>query len=819
MDQETTHNIQNDPPSHQQTTNPLVASVRDITKVFRVSSQKIIVLKGIDLDVYKGEFLVIWGPSGCGKSTLLHIMMGLEPPTSGTVNLMNNLLTNMTEDEMADFRKSHIGTVFQQHTWIRSANVLENTMFPLLIKGESREIAEKKGHEALKSVEMDDWYSHYPTELSAGQQQKVATVSALSTEPDIIVTDEPTGNLDHKSGTEIMDMLKAHNKKGNTVIMVTHDINNIDYATRVIQMFDGQISHSFTVEQTPLNKIKEELMITKYISPGAFQIQPEKKDSDRQKKSDILLTDRLKDLFIIITKPFFFLALFLLFIFGKTINRIRHLHLFSKGIPRAILDTLYSIYQKIYQQIQTPGNINQFDIINLSIQNLFQRKTRSLVTILGMSVGIGAIVLLVSLGYGFESLVIDQVTTLGELQQLDVRPSFSEELSITDETVSELKSLTGVDLVLPVTSTASNAEFFGSQSDVVVYGVQGDYLKESSILPEIGEIFESNELNSRTITYSSASNEANTESEETPHNQQASIPQQAVVTKKFLEVLSVDPENALGNDVLIEFLPTNTIIDESTDTIPESTIGIETIETEEIRNDSETVIENTSGDGSADSGSAKKHRFEVIGMVSSPESSAIYVPIALTKQQGITDYSHIKLVLNEQIDVEPIRKEIELMGYTTDSPMDTVSEIQKIFSVIRISLAAIGMIALAVAALGMINTLTVSLLERTREVGYMKAMGMKSTQVYNLFISESMIMGILGGITGLLIGYLGGKAITILVSTYTLARGKGFIDVSKIPLSFTLVVILITVIVGMGTGIFPARRAKKISPLDAMRYE
>jgi ABC-type antimicrobial peptide transport system permease subunit len=159
------------------------------------------------------------------------------------------------------------------------------------------------------------------------------------------------------------------------------------------------------------------------------------------------------------------------------------------------------------------------------------------------------------------------------------------------------------------------------------------------------------------------------------------------------------------------------------------------------------------------------------------------------------------------------------MGYGTVSVADTVAQIDSLFSTFRLLLGVIGLVALSVAALGMFNTLTVSLLERTREVGLLKAMGMKSGEVRELFLTESMIMGFYGGILGLLIGFGAGKLLSLILSSVAVAKGVGFIDISVVPLSFVLVVVVLAIIVGILTGYFPARRATKISALNALRYE
>ena len=186
---------------------------------------------------------------------------------------------------------------------------------------------------------------------------------------------------------------------------------------------------------------------------------------------------------------------------------------------------------------------------------------------------------------------------------------------------------------------------------------------------------------------------------------------------------------------------------------------------------------------------------------------------------GITNYSQAKVVSEDRDDLGDVRKKIEALGFVTSSVVDTVNQISSLFGTARMILGLVGMIALAVASLGMFNTLTVSLLERTREVGLMKAMGMRSIEIKELFLVESMLMGFFGGVLGLLIGYVAGELLGIILSTFSLFQGIGTIDITYIPWMFIIVILGLSLFVGVGTGIYPARRAKKISALNALRYE
>jgi len=217
--------------------------VENIEKSFTVGDQVLPVLRGLNCFVNEGDFFVIFGPSGCGKSTLLHCMMGLEAPTSGKIMFFgDNLYKGNNEDDRAVMRKQLIGTVYQQSNWIRSLDVKDNVAFPLILLGREREEALERAYEMLDEVGMRNWANHRPTELSSGQQQRVAMARALVHHPEVIVADEPTGNLDFKSGQDIMELLQRINReKGQMIIMVTHDLEYLTYAKRILQMLDGQV--------------------------------------------------------------------------------------------------------------------------------------------------------------------------------------------------------------------------------------------------------------------------------------------------------------------------------------------------------------------------------------------------------------------------------------------------------------------------------------------------------------------------------------------------------------------------------------------------
>lgn len=236
--------------------------VSNLKKSFLVGKEKVPVLKGIDLEVDFGEFVVILGPSGCGKSTLLNTILGLEEPSEGQILVRGKEMYTMDEDGRAHFRRQKFGVVYQQANWVRSLNVVENVAFPLNIAGVSHQDALRRARNILYLFKFDKYEKYYPMELSGGQQQKLSMCRALVTNPWIIMADEPTGNLDTVSSEDLMYDLKVLNVESKrTVIMVTHNPDYERYATKLIYMEDGLIKNIQQKSKPQISTEEEEKVI------------------------------------------------------------------------------------------------------------------------------------------------------------------------------------------------------------------------------------------------------------------------------------------------------------------------------------------------------------------------------------------------------------------------------------------------------------------------------------------------------------------------------------------------------------------------------
>ena len=219
----------------------MIINVKDIKKSYKVGTQQVNALRGINLSVEKGEFISIMGPSGSGKTTLMNIIGCLDTPSSGEYELNGSLVSKLEDDELARIRNKEIGFVFQSFNLLARNSVLDNVMLPLKYAGFNKSEAVKKSNEVIDKVGLTDRLAHTPAELSGGQQQRVAIARALVNKPSIIFADEPTGNLDSKTGKEVMTIFKELNASGQTIILITHEESIANQSNRIITIKDGLI--------------------------------------------------------------------------------------------------------------------------------------------------------------------------------------------------------------------------------------------------------------------------------------------------------------------------------------------------------------------------------------------------------------------------------------------------------------------------------------------------------------------------------------------------------------------------------------------------
>ena len=223
-------------------TKEIAISIQSITKVYKTGKQDFKALNNVSLKVYKGDFLALMGPSGSGKSTLMNLIGCLDRPTSGEIYINGQSLSRLNDNQLAEIRRKEIGFIFQDFNLIQTLNALRNITLPMVLSGISGLSRDQNALALLRKVDLENWAKHLPSELSGGQKQRVAIARSMANNPSIILADEPTGNLDSKSGEKIMNLLASLRKENKTIILVTHDPLLTRYTNRIISIKDGEVS-------------------------------------------------------------------------------------------------------------------------------------------------------------------------------------------------------------------------------------------------------------------------------------------------------------------------------------------------------------------------------------------------------------------------------------------------------------------------------------------------------------------------------------------------------------------------------------------------
>jgi putative ABC transport system permease protein len=394
------------------------------------------------------------------------------------------------------------------------------------------------------------------------------------------------------------------------------------------------------------------------------------------------------------------------------------------------------------------------DVLRMALGNLRRNRMRTVLTVSGVVVGIGAIVFLVSLGFGVQNLMVSKVANLEALTVITVRPGNKEDTKITEDTVKKFKSFGEVTVVSPLLSYPAQINDGSASSETIINGVIPEYFDLEDIKVDHGSKFSGNEA------------------------------KEAIVSAASLKSLNqTNPDTVLGKEFNFRVIQLD------------------------------------------DSGNIKKGhendvvKLKIVGMTNEDKTKYAYVPLEIIKKMDGANYSSIKVRTAQRKQVASVRKAIESMGYPTTSVKDTVDQIDKAFVIIRSILGGFGMVALFVAAIGIFNTMTISLLERTHEIGIMKAIGGRNGDVAKIFIAEAAVIGIMGGFLGVASGWFLGFAINAFINFLATSVGGEANTIFYVPLDFVGLVIAFSFIVSTAAGILPARRASKLNPLEALRYE
>jgi putative ABC transport system permease protein len=396
------------------------------------------------------------------------------------------------------------------------------------------------------------------------------------------------------------------------------------------------------------------------------------------------------------------------------------------------------------------------DLFHLSSENLKTRKSRFLFTILGVSVGIGAILFLVSLGFGLQKILLEQITTKESLLTLDIVSPDREIIRLTPRILEDIEKINQVEKVSPQAIFPGQVSSEGLTSETTLNLVSSDFFSLSGILPRIGTTF--------------------TEEDK----------QKILVNSSAAELFNLTPDQILNKEVTVSILFPSEF---------EETAGVKIVKIEK--------------------------KLEVIGVIEEPAGSpsSIYLKVDSVPEISINEYqsAKVKVVSNEVM--EGVRKELIEMGFMVSSLSDTIEQANQIFRVIQIILGIFGVIALIVAGIGLVNTMTISLLERINEIGIMRAIGASSQDVKKLFLGESVMTGFLGGVGGIAIGMVFSELFNRTINILAERLGGQPVDVFFTPIWFIIFIIALSAIVGLIGGFWPANQAAKFDPLKALRHK
>jgi len=380
---------------------------------------------------------------------------------------------------------------------------------------------------------------------------------------------------------------------------------------------------------------------------------------------------------------------------------------------------------------------------------------RTFLTVLGVSVGIGAVLFLVSLGYGLQQAILSRITTEESLLSLDVISGPAELIVLNDEGIEKIKAIPEIEAVSPVVTLTGQISLGDFTGDGTINIVDPMFFRLSGVVAMKGDVFK--EENNHEIVISSAG----------------------------VSLFNKEIDKVIGEKIKLSlFIPRKT---------------------EEGFEDIEVV--------------RREQEYTIVGVLEDENLNYVYIPRNTVSDLQFDQYNQVKAKVSSEEFLEKSRTDIIEIGFLVSSLSDTIEQTKKIFGVIQIILALFGLIALIVSAIGMFNTMTITLLERINEIGIMRAVGVSSRDIQKMFLLESVLMGFLGGIGGVVIGYLGGEFANFGLNVLAKNFGGQAIDIFYRPLWFIAFIIIFSTVIGFLTGVYPSVRASKLNPLDALRYK
>jgi macrolide transport system ATP-binding/permease protein len=655
-----------------------IIELKDIHKTYSLGKANVKAVDGVSLTIKQGEFVAIMGPSGSGKSTLLHLLGFLDRPDSGQYILTGKDTTKLTDNQLALLRNSLMGFVFQQFHLLARITSLENAELPLIYAGKRH--LKARALEKITEVGLAHRATHRPNELSGGEQQRIAIARALVNDPLIIFADEPTGNLDTKSQNEIMAIISELNKKGKTIIMVTHEEEVAEYAKRFIRMRDGKI-------------ISDEL--NKNIPKGKL----------------------------------------------------------AGGIDISIDDILSKSRTEI-KRAEFGDHLRQ------AFFSIISHKMRSLLSMLGILIGVAAVIAMLALGSGAQESIEKTLANLGSnllmvrsgSQQLHgVQLGAGAVTRFTFQDVDAISKLPGVRLISPTVSGSTQLVYGNKNWNTQVQGVGVNYAQIHASVPTTGKFFTEQEVRMRARV--------------------------ALVGLTVLKQLFGDT-NPIGVYIRI-----NRITFKVIGIMPEKGATGWRDQDDVVVIPVTTGMYRLFGKQYIDSIDVEVADISLMDDVQKAIVETLIKRHHLTPKEGETAF--------EIRNMADIKKTLEATTQT-----------------MSLLLGAIAAISLLVGGIGIMNIMLVSVTERTREIGLRKAIGARESDIMSQFLIEAVAMTFTGGVAGVIFG-------AGIASSLSLFAGWTI----KISLFSIILATTFSIAVGLIFGLWPARQASKLNPIEALRYE
>ncbi|MFH1312550.1 MAG: ABC transporter permease [Candidatus Eisenbacteria bacterium] len=661
----------------------MLIRAQQLTKTYRMGKMEVRALRGLSLEIQRGAFVSFMGSSGSGKTTLMDILGCLSRPTSGSYFLNEQATDNLDENQLSEIRNEQIGFVFQMFNLLARTSALANVELPLLYSGVGERERRRRAMEALEVVGLKDRAQHYPNELSGGEQQRVAIARALVNDPAIILADEPTGNLDSRSGAEIMAVFDKLHEQGKTIILVTHDIEVARHAERIVHMRDGQIERDEVLRQ-------------------AIERAAGKPDAYRRKTS--------------------------------------------------LVGSLTAGFRSGYKGI-------------------LSNKMRAFLTMLGIVIGVAAVIGMLGVGEGAKNQITSQIEKLGAniLAVSPERPESKEEAlewrgrspGLTSDDAAAIKeNIPTVKEVAPQIRTQERVRYLDEYWDTRVLGTTPSYQAIRNLEMEDGRFFGQAEIDSWAKV--------------------------AVIGKTVKDELFGD-RSAVGRDIKVReerFIVIGVLTEKGR-------VGWENF-------DDQILIPLTTAE----------KRF-----TGEDQVQTIYVQ---ARSSELAD------VASREVEALLTERHNKVVDFRVRSQEEFRQTIEQTASTFKLMLSGIAAISLIVGGIGIMNIMLVSVTERTREIGLRKAVGAKRRDVLVQFLIESMVLAFVGGVIGIILG------ITFANTLGNLMVGAGMFGPRRlfgsggesiITLSSVLMAFFFAVGVGIFFGMYPANKASKLDPVEALRYE